>query len=264
MEQDIDQISKLVQLVDISDKILYTEVKAEHTFLEMINAAVSHELRNPLNSLIGQVCAMKDFFNSFNHLIKQMEPSVLKDKLQSVYKGLNDCSFKMQSASKFIDFFVHDVLDYTILNKDSKNFIKNCSNFSISEAINEINHILEDKSVMKKVKVEIKYIGFDAHVVKTDKKRLQQIILNLMSNALKFTDRNGKILIIAEKKGEFVRISVVDSGIGIKKRHQNRLFQMFGSIKDEAKKINVQGVGLGLVICKLIVEKFDGHIDFIS
>jgi len=46
-------------------------------------------------------------------------------------------------------------------------------------------------------------------------------------------------LIIAERKGEFLRISVVDSGIGIKKKHQNRLFQMFGSIKDEAKKVNV-------------------------
>ena len=117
---------------------------------------------------------------------------------------------------------------------------------------------------MKKVNVEIKFVGFDDLIVKTDKKRLQQIILNLLSNALKFTDKGGQIWIIAERKGEFLRISVVDSGIGIKKKHQNRLFQMFGSIKDEAKKINVQGVGLGLVICKLIVEKFQGNIDFIS
>jgi hypothetical protein len=79
----------------------------------------------------------------------------------------------MQSASKFIDFFVHDVLDYTILNKDSKNFIKNCNNFNLKEAINEINHILEDKSVMKKVNIEIKFVGFDDLIVKTDKKRLQ-------------------------------------------------------------------------------------------
>jgi len=78
----------------------------------------------------------------------------------------------MQSASKFIDFFVHDVLDYTILNKDSKNFIKNSNNFNLKEAINEINHILEDKSVMKKVNVEIKFVGFDDLIVKTDKKRL--------------------------------------------------------------------------------------------
>jgi len=79
----------------------------------------------------------------------------------------------MQSASKFIDFFVHDVLDYTILNKDSKNFIKNSNNFNLKEAINEINHILEDKSVMKKVNIEVKFVGFDHLTVKTDKKRLQ-------------------------------------------------------------------------------------------
>jgi signal transduction histidine kinase len=66
---------KLIQLVDISDKILYTEVKAEHTFLEMINAAVSHELRNPLNALIGQVCAMKQFFANFKKVIKEMKKS---------------------------------------------------------------------------------------------------------------------------------------------------------------------------------------------
>ena len=79
----------------------------------------------------------------------------------------------MQSASKFIDFFVHDVLDYTILNKDSKNFIKNSNNFNLKEAINEINHILEDKSVMKKVNIEIKFVCFDDLIVKTGKKRLQ-------------------------------------------------------------------------------------------
>jgi signal transduction histidine kinase len=89
-----------------------------------------------------------------------------------------------------------------------------------------------------------------------------------MSNALKFTDRNGQILILVEQitreSEKFLRISVVDSGIGIKKKHQNKLFHMFGSLKDAKSKINVHGVGLGLVICKLIVNKFDGNIDFIS
>ena len=88
--------------------------------------------------------------------------------------------------------------------------------------------------------------------------------MNLFSNAVKFTDKNGKILILVEKLATQVRVSVVDTGIGIKKKDQSRLFEMFGSIKDEKKKVNVQGVGLGLVICKLIVNKFDGEIDFIS
>ena len=176
----------------------------------------------------------------------------------------------MSSASKFIDFFVHDLLDYTILNKDATNFIKNPTVFDIHTSLTEMCQILEDKSSMKNITIDIKYHGFNNSdtVVKSDKKRMQQVILNLMSNALKFTDRDGKIMLLVEKlnreNAEFLRISVVDSGVGIKKEDQGRLFKMFGSIKDEGKKINVHGVGLGLVICKMIVNKFDGHIDFVS
>jgi signal transduction histidine kinase len=57
--------SQLIQILDISDKILYSEVKAEHSFLEMINAAVSHELRNPLNSLIGQGTSMEESYKRY-------------------------------------------------------------------------------------------------------------------------------------------------------------------------------------------------------
>jgi signal transduction histidine kinase len=89
--------------------------------------------------------------------------------------------------------------------------------------------------------------------------------LNLLSNAIKFTDRDGRITIIVENyPDQFLRLSVVDNGIGIKIKDQDKLFKLFGSIKDEEKKINTNGIGLGLVISKLIVNKFGGYIDFIS
>jgi len=59
-------------------------------------------------------------------------------------------------------------------------------------------------------------------------------------------------------------ISVKDTGIGIKSEDQDKLFLLFGSIKSEEKNLNTKGIGLGLVISKLIVEKFNGYIDFIS
>ena len=59
-------------------------------------------------------------------------------------------------------------------------------------------------------------------------------------------------------------ISVIDSGLGIHKDNQSKIFKLYGSIKDEKEGINTNGVGLGLVICKLIVEKFNGKIGFIS
>ena len=66
----------------------------------------------------------------------------------------------MSCATKFIDFFVHDILDYTILNKDSENFTKNLTVFNIEEAIHEIAGILSDKVELKQIKIQIKVAGF--------------------------------------------------------------------------------------------------------
>ena len=72
----------------------------------------------------------------------------------------------------FVDFFVHDILDFTILNKDEKNFTKNITIFEIKAAVKQINDILEDKTQMKNIDVKTRFIGFDQLEVKTDKKRL--------------------------------------------------------------------------------------------
>jgi K+-sensing histidine kinase KdpD len=93
-------------------------------------------------------------------------------------------------------------------------------------------------------------------------------MINLYSNAIKFTDRNGTVMILVEKihklPKDILVVSVVDTGMGIKMKDQDKLFKLFGSIKNQKKNINTQGIGLGLVISKIIVEKFNGKIDFIS
>ena len=79
----------------------------------------------------------------------------------------------MFSATKFIDFFVHDILDYTILNKQEKNFTKKYSVLDVREAINEIKDIMMDKVEMKAIQIEEYYKHFDGKFqIKTDFKRL--------------------------------------------------------------------------------------------
>lgn len=146
----------------------------------------------------------------------------------------------------------------------------------IRRTIDEIIEIQGDKAKLKEIDIQTKYKNFKPfhdsdevnYLVKTDQKRLQQVLLNLYSNALKFTDKKGKILILVEQIFEVhkrsIRISVTDTGIGIREEDKEKLFKMFGSIKDEEKKLNLKGIGLGLVISKLIVGKFQGYIDFIS
>ena len=89
-------------------------------------------------------------------------------------------------------------------------------------------------------------------------------MLNLISNAVKFTGREGKILVEVTQLNGQLKLSVLDNGLGIKKKHHKCLFKMFGSIKNEKKKVNTNGIGLGLVISKLLVNKFKGEIDFRS
>ena len=110
----------------------------------MINATVSHELRNPLNSMIGNIVAMEEHYKEFEKCLEELKkiksPS-LTSRLTKVYDGIKVCCKKMTSAAKFVDFFVHDILDYTILNKDDKNFTQTISVFDVREAIQEIVEI---------------------------------------------------------------------------------------------------------------------------
>jgi len=75
----------------------------------------------------------------------------LEGYLERIFVGLKGCGSKMMSATKFIDYFVHDILDYTLLNKEEKNFTKNQVTFDIREAISEVISFLQDKADRKKV-----------------------------------------------------------------------------------------------------------------
>ena len=91
------------------------------------------------------------------------------------------------------------------------------------------------------------------------------MLLNIFQNAIKFTARGGQITVVVELvDSDEIRISVIDNGIGIKQEDQNKVFMLFSSIKDEKSKINMKGLGLGLVISKMIVAEFEGSIDLIS
>lgn len=166
---------------------------------------------------------------------------------------------------------MHDILDFSVLKNTQNNFTKNATVFDVQEAINEIVEMQIDKINMKEINFKISYLGFfgSNFRVKTDQRRLQQVFLNLISNAVKFTDKKGQIQVLVENRSQLnlqacLEISVTDNGIGIKEENQSKLFQLFSTFKDTTKQVNLNGIGLGLVICKLIVKKFDGYIDFVS
>lgn len=93
--------------------------------------------------------------------------------------------------------------------------------------------------------------------------RIKQVLLNLQSNALKFTQKGKVEVQVSIVDGGFLEVKVIDTGIGIKQEDQTKLFQLFGFVQDE-QQLNTSGIGLGLVISKNIVEQFGGNIKFES
>ena len=176
---------------------------------------------------------------------------------------------KIENSAKFIDFFAHDILDYSVMQENSNGFTPILSVVDIRDVVSELQEIQEEKFKLMKIDVTNLFLNFEEDfLVKTDIKRMQQVLLNLLSNAVKFTPKHGSIVIMVEKQQlahkEMLRISVTDNGHGIKKKYQSKLFKMFGTFKDTKRGLNTNGIGLGLVISKQIVEKFDGQIRFYS
>jgi len=103
-------------------------------------------------------------------------------------------------------------------------------------------------------------------IVFTDEQRVMQVLLNLQSNALKFTQKGGvRIEVCISEKGErkYLQIDIIDSGVGIPYQDQDKLFKLFGFVKT-TQSLNINGIGLGLVISRKIVKEFNGEIDFTS
>jgi hypothetical protein len=94
--------------------------------------------------------------------------------MQTISLGIETCGSKIISATKFIDFFVHDILDYTLLNQDSNKFTKDITTFNVKECIEEIITIQEDKIDLKNIFIKTSFKGFEGSgkMIRTDMKRL--------------------------------------------------------------------------------------------
>jgi signal transduction histidine kinase len=121
-----------------------------------------------------------------------------------------------------------------------------------------------EKAKFGNIEFTSKFIGFDDEfLICTDRMRLKQVLLNYQSNALKFSKAGGKVTLICILKEDLIEVQVRDNGFGIKPESMPKLFKLFGFI-DESKKVNQNGIGLGLYITKKIVEEFGGTVNVTS
>jgi len=201
-------------------------------------AHMSHELRTPLNSIIG-----------FSELLKTMTAGELNEKQVHYVDNIRE-------SSKHLLALINDILD---LSKVEAGKIElTIDKISVPNAINEVVNLIKERAIKSNVSIK-KDIEPQLEIM-ADRQRFKQILFNLLSNAVKFNKpEGGEVKITGRKEDDMVKISVSDTGIGIREENMNKLYQEFEQI-DSGNVRKYEGTGLGLAITKKLVELHGGKI----
>jgi len=214
------------------NELLEAKLKAEESdrLKSAFLANMSHEIRTPLNGILGFANLMTD-------------PEYSKEEKQEFVKVIND-------SSKSLMNLISDILDLSKIESNTMDF--DIQTTDLSQQIQEVVYNCR-LSVNENVKLIVDPPEKNAQVI-IDPQRNEQVLTSLVNNSLKFTER-GEIHIGYTTKADYVEVYVSDTGKGIKKEHQNKIFQRFYKIDEFIK-----GTGLGLSISKAIIERFGGKI----
>lgn len=231
------QISALQEgISNINDE--NTKIKQADKVKSNFLSHVTHEIRTPITSIIG-----------YSEILSQGLIGKLNEK-QTEFIG------NIQTAGIHLLGMINEILDMSKL--EAKAMTLNLSMFDIKDATEETFNIIRPLANNKNISIEteIESVKLEADYVK-----IQQILFNLISNAIKFTPNNGIIIIKILKKENNVIISVKDNGIGIDKKYHSKIFEKFFQIKNANKNFST---GLGLNITKEFVKLHKGKISLIS
>ena len=219
-----------------NEKILETD-KVKNEFL----ANISHELRTPLNAIIG-----------FSEILSAGLYGKLNDKQAEYVSDIRVSGIHLLGM-------INEILDLSKIEAKAVKLVR--SEFGIKRAITESANILHPLAAKKNVKIIID-CGYDFNVY-ADYQKIQQILYNLVNNAIKFSPENDEVVISAHKKRKKFVLEVHDNGIGIDKKYHGKIFAKFVQL-DSAYTKKESSTGLGLTITKELTELHGGKISIKS
>ena len=223
---------RTLELEQISSKILEDD-HLKSLFL----ASMSHELRTPLNSIIG-----------FSELLLLDYSKDLDDIQKQYLSTISDESYYLLNL-------INGILDLSKI--EAGKFEISLNHFSFNKVLLNVTKSFKPKLSEKKLELEYE-LALDINLY-SDEDRLKQILFNLIGNAIKFTNKGGKILITTKLFTEKLNIHVIDTGIGISRDNIQQLFTPFQQV-DQPKSIKTTGTGLGLYLTKKLVNLLGGKI----
>jgi PAS domain S-box-containing protein len=229
---DITERKKIEEL-----KVAVAKAESADKLKSAFLATMSHELRTPLNSIIGFT-------------------GILLQKLVGPLSVEQEKQLKMvQSSALHLLNLINDVLDISKIEADQVTIIH--EDFEITSVYSQCLEKIQPMAVTKGLKLS-KEIKHEPLNMISDKRRVEQILINLLNNAVKFTE-SGEVVLKSEIDGANLRISIQDTGIGITPENIQTLFMPFKQI-DTGLTRKYEGTGLGLSICKRLVELLGGTI----
>lgn len=207
--------------------------EAERKKDEFISIA-SHELKTPMTSIKGY--------------IQLLERSLDKNDIETVRTRLH----KVQSQVEKLNILIADLLDISKIESGKLKFNKQyfCFNDLLDHIIEMMQQSHPNINIIKKGSALQKIYG--------DEMRIEQVIINFMTNAIKYAPDSKEIEIISELRGDELYFAVRDFGIGMSEEHQEKIFEKFYRIEESSERF--QGLGIGLYICYEIIDRHDGEI----
>ncbi len=214
-----------------------TAEDANRTKSEFISN-MSHELRTPLTSIIGfSDLLISENFGTLNESQKKYTSNVLR-------------------SGKHLLELINALLDFSKIEAGKMELI--LEEFAIQDAINEIKETMMPLAMKKEI--ELNYsINVKDPIIVADSVKFKQILYNLVSNAIKFTDQGGSVTMGINTTDEIISVLVKDSGIGISSENQDKLFNPFYQV-DSSNAREYEGTGLGLALVEKFVEMHGGKI----
>ena len=237
LKNAVQETNDAYRTIKSQNKKIVAADKIKNEFL----ASVSHELRTPLNAIIG-----------FSDILTSQVYGDLNDKQVTYVKDIQIAGIQLLGM-------VNEILDISKIEANAIKLVKRY--FEVSRPVTETCNIL--MPLIKNKNINLSYhIDKDIDIF-ADYQKIQQVLYNLLSNAIKYTPDKGSIVITVTNTAKKVRFSIKDSGIGIDKKDQKRIFGKFVQLEDAFYKKETS-TGLGLTITKQLVEMHKGSIKIIS